>query len=145
MELLKAFYLLYFWVYFFFLFYYLFYDLALIKDRGLDRIQAEKKNNPKAIKPIFLFHWLTLPSFLCYTNFAVILLGIFAKSKCLILRASTVNAAHEQFSELGGVCYQALLLQRGHDPSFCRGGIEILTAYLWHTKAGNVLLFLAHI
>lgn len=55
-ELLKAFYLLYFWVYFFFLFYYLFYDLALIKDRGLERIQAEKKNNPKAIKPIFLFH-----------------------------------------------------------------------------------------
>lgn len=105
----------------------------------------KKKTSLKAIKPIFLFHWLTLPLFLFYTNLAVILHGVYAKPKCLILRASTVKAAHEQFSEQGGVCYQALLLQRGRDPSFCRGGIEILTAYLWHTKGGNVLqLFLAH-
>lgn len=133
-ELLRLFVFYIFWVYLF-LFYYLFYNLALIKDRGLDRIQAAK-NQPESNKTNIFISLINTSIVLCCTNLAVVLHGIYAK--CLILRASTVNATHEHFSEQGGVCYQALLLQRGHDPSFCRGGTEILTAYIWHTKGGSV-------
>lgn len=76
----------------------------------------KKKTSLKAIKPIFLFHWLTLPLFLFYTNLAVILHGVYAKPKCLILRASTVKAAHEQFSEQGGVSIK---------PCFCKEAVTL--------------------
>lgn len=102
---------LYFMLLYLCLFYCLFYIIALIEDTGLDRLQ---KNSLEAIKPVFLFHWLTLLLFDFYTNLAVILhaVYIYAKSKSLLLRACTVKATLDKCTEQGGFCCRALLLQQ---------------------------------
>lgn len=72
------------------------------------------KNSLEAIKPVFLFLWLTLLLFDFYTNLAVILhaVYIYAKSKSLLLRACTVKATFDKCIEQGGFCCRALLLQQ---------------------------------